>query len=35
MAGPRYEMDAECAELDPKVFTRIHVHFVVQGRHWR
>jgi putative redox protein len=26
------EMDAERAEQDPKVFTRIHMHFVVKGR---
>lgn len=26
------EMDAERAETDPKVFTRIHLHFVVKGR---
>ncbi|MFC3533568.1 OsmC family protein [Vogesella facilis] len=26
------EMDAERAEVDPKVFTRIHFHFVVVGR---
>ena len=26
------EIDAERAETDPKVFTRIHVHFVVTGR---
>lgn len=25
------ELDAERAEEDPKVFTRIHVHFVVSG----
>jgi putative redox protein len=25
------EIEAERAESDPKVFTRIHVHFVVQG----
>ncbi|RUM96915.1 OsmC family protein [Pseudaminobacter arsenicus] len=26
------EMEAERAETDPKVFTRIHMHFVVKGR---
>ena len=26
------EMDAERADTDPKVFTRIHFHFVVVGR---
>jgi len=26
------ELDAERAEKDPKVFTRIHIHFVVKGR---
>ncbi|MCT7374694.1 OsmC family protein [Chelativorans salis] len=26
------EMDAERAEQDPKVFTSIHMHFVVKGR---
>ncbi len=26
------EIDAERAESDPKVFTRIHMHFVVKGR---
>ncbi|MBI1179162.1 MAG: OsmC family protein [Alphaproteobacteria bacterium] len=26
------EMDADRAEEDPKVFTRIHLHFVVAGR---
>lgn len=26
------EIDAERADRDPKVFTRIHVHFVVSGR---
>jgi len=27
------ELDAERAATDPKVFTRIHVHFKVTGRH--
>ena len=26
------EMEAERAETEPKVFTRIHMHFVVRGR---
>jgi putative redox protein len=26
------DLDAERAETDPKVFTRIHLHFVVRGR---
>jgi len=26
------ELDAERAETDPKVFTRIHMHFVVSGK---
>jgi putative redox protein len=26
------ELDAERAETDPKVFTRIHMHFVVTGK---
>ena len=26
------ELDAERADEDPRVFTRIHVHFVVTGR---
>lgn len=26
------EMNAERAETDPKVFTKIHIHFVVKGR---
>lgn len=26
------ELDAERAETDPKVFTKIHVHYVVKGR---
>ncbi len=26
------EMEAERAEQDPKVFTRIHMHFMVKGR---
>ena len=26
------EVDAERAETDPKVFTKIHLHFIVKGR---
>lgn len=26
------ELDADRAETDPKVFTRIHMHFIVRGR---
>lgn len=26
------EIDAERAEVDPKVFTKIHMHFVVKGK---
>ena len=26
------EMDADRADTDPKVFTRIHLHFIVKGR---
>ncbi|WQO70022.1 OsmC family protein (plasmid) [Sinorhizobium medicae] len=26
------EMDADRAEQDPRVFTRIHMHFIVKGR---
>ncbi|TIQ61299.1 MAG: osmotically inducible protein C, partial [Mesorhizobium sp.] len=26
------ELDADRAETDPKVFTRIHMHFIVKGR---
>ena len=26
------ELDAERAEKDPKIFTRIHMHFVLKGR---
>jgi putative redox protein len=26
------ELEAERAQQDPKVFTRIHMHFVVKGR---
>lgn len=30
--GCRVEMNASRAESDPKVFTRIHMHFIVRGR---
>lgn len=30
--GCQVQLKAERAETDPKVFTRIHMHFVVQGR---
>lgn len=26
------ELDSDRAETDPKVFTRIHMHFIVKGR---
>lgn len=26
------EIDAERADTDPKIFTKIHIHFVVQGK---
>ncbi|WP_322865562.1 OsmC family protein [Aquicoccus sp. G2-2] len=26
------ELDADRAETDPKVYTRIHMHFIVKGR---
>ncbi len=32
IAGCIAELEAERADDDPKVFTRIHVHFVVTGR---
>ncbi len=32
IAGCVAELEAERADEDPKVFTRIHVHFVVTGR---
>src|SRR3569623_1129433 len=28
------DLSAERAETDPKVFTKIHVHFTVTARHW-
>ncbi len=30
--GCQVKLDAQRAETDPKVFTRIHMHFVVTGR---
>lgn len=30
--GCHVELEADRAETDPKVFTRIHMHFVVRGR---
>jgi putative redox protein len=30
--GVEVELDAERAETDPKVFERIHMHFIVSGR---
>lgn len=32
VAGCEVELEAERAETDPKVFTRIHIHFIVSGR---
>ncbi len=32
IADVAVEMEADRAETDPKVFTRIHLHFVVKGR---
>ncbi len=32
IAGCVAELEAERADEDPKVFTRIHIHFVVTGR---
>ena len=32
VTGCHIELDAERADTDPKVFTRIHMHFVVRGR---
>lgn len=31
VAGCQVELDADRAATDPKVFTRIHLHFVVRG----
>jgi len=30
--GCEVELDAERAETEPKVFTRIHMHFIVKGK---
>ena len=35
VAGVTVDLDAERAPADPKVFTRIHFHFVVTGRNLR
>ncbi|MFN0299227.1 MAG: OsmC family protein [Burkholderiales bacterium] len=32
VAGCHVELEADRADIDPKVFTRIHMHFVVRGR---
>ncbi len=32
VSGCELKMSAERAETDPKVFTKIHLHFVVKGR---
>lgn len=32
VAGCEVELEAERAPSDPKVFTRIHIHFIVSGR---
>ena len=32
VAGVEVEIDATRAETDPKVYTRIHMHFVIRGR---
>ena len=32
VTGCHIELDADRAETDPKVFTRIHMHFVVRAR---
>ncbi len=32
VSGCEVRLEAERAESDPKVFTRIHMHFVVRGR---
>jgi putative redox protein len=32
VSGCEVKLSAERAETDPKVFTRIHMHFVVRGR---
>ena len=32
VSGCEVQLKAERAETDPKVFTKIHMHFVVRGR---
>ncbi|MDD5385242.1 MAG: OsmC family protein [Gallionella sp.] len=32
VSGCHVELDAERAETDPKVFTKIHMHFVITGK---
>ena len=32
ISGCEVRLDAQRAEIDPKVFTRIHMHFTVRGR---
>jgi putative redox protein len=32
VTGCEVKLDSERAETDPKVFTKIHMHFVVRGR---
>ena len=32
VTGCEVKVDSERAETDPKVFTRIHMHFIVRGR---
>lgn len=32
VVGCEVELDAERAETEPKVFTRIHMHFIVKGK---
>jgi putative redox protein len=32
ISGCSVELKAERAETDPKIFTRIHMHFVLRGR---
>jgi putative redox protein len=32
VTGCEAELEADRAEQEPKVFTRIHVHFIVTGR---
>ena len=32
MRGCQVQLKAERAETDPKVFTSVHMHFVVRGR---